>query len=66
MINYIQHEKEFYGVVKLVSGDEVLGPMIATEDKEILLFLCLILPNHMQTLYQMVSIKVLLLDLPNG
>ena len=33
MINYIQHEKEFYGVVKLVSGDEVLGPMIATDDK---------------------------------
>lgn len=33
MINYIQHEQEFYGVVKLVSGDEVLGPMIATDDK---------------------------------
>ena len=32
MINYIQHDQEFYGVVKLTSGEELLGPMIATDD----------------------------------
>jgi len=33
MINYIQHEQEFYGVIKLISGEEVLGPMLATEEE---------------------------------
>ena len=34
MINYIRHDNEFYGIVKLVSGEEVMGSMIATiEDK---------------------------------
>ena len=32
MINYIRHDHEFYGVVKLTSGDEVMGSMIATEE----------------------------------
>jgi len=32
MINYIRHDHEFYGTVKLKSGDEVLGQMIATEE----------------------------------
>ena len=25
MINYIRHDNEFYGIVKLVSGEEVMG-----------------------------------------
>ena len=29
-INYIVHDKEFYGVMKLKSGDTILGSMIAT------------------------------------
>lgn len=33
MINYIQHEQEFYGVIKLTSGDEIMGPMLATEEE---------------------------------
>ena len=32
MINYIRHDNEFYGVVKLVSGEEVMGTMIATNE----------------------------------
>ena len=28
MINYIQHDAEFYGIIKLVSGEEILGTMI--------------------------------------
>lgn len=31
-INYIRHDHEFYGVVKLVSGEEVMGSIIATEE----------------------------------
>ena len=31
MISYIQHDKEFYGVLKLSSGDDVIGTMICTE-----------------------------------
>ncbi len=29
-IQYIRHEQEFYGVIKLKSGDTLLGTMIAT------------------------------------
>ena len=29
-INYIVHDQEFYGVMKLKSGDTILGSMIAT------------------------------------
>jgi len=32
MINYIRHDNEFYGIVKLVSGEEVMGTMIATNE----------------------------------
>jgi len=32
-INYIRHDQEFYGVVKLVSGEEVMGSIIATEEE---------------------------------
>lgn len=28
MINYIRHDNEFFGVVKLVTGEEVIGTMI--------------------------------------
>ena len=31
-VNYIRHEQEFYGVMKLKSGETVLGIMIATEE----------------------------------
>tara|TARA_Y100001970_G_scaffold169440_1_gene207173 strand:- start:2311 stop:2748 length:438 start_codon:yes stop_codon:yes gene_type:complete len=31
-INYIKHEQEFYGVIKLRSGETILGSMIASED----------------------------------
>ena len=29
-INYIKHEQEFFGVIKLTSGETILGTMIAT------------------------------------
>jgi hypothetical protein len=32
-INYIRHEQEFFGVMKLRSGETVLGSMIATEEE---------------------------------
>ena len=32
MISYAKHEVEFYGVFKLVSGEEVLGKAVLTED----------------------------------
>ena len=32
MINYAKHEEEFYGVFKLVSGEEVLGKAVLTEE----------------------------------
>ena len=31
-VNYIKHEQEFFGVLKLKSGETVLGTMIATEE----------------------------------
>ena len=34
MINYIRHDEEFYGVVKLITGEDVIGRMIATEDSD--------------------------------
>ena len=33
MINYIRHEQEFFGVVKLKSGETILGSMIATKEE---------------------------------
>jgi len=32
MINYARHDEEFYGIFKLVNGDEVLGKAVLTED----------------------------------
>ena len=32
MISYAKHEEEFYGVFKLVSGEEVLGKAVLTEE----------------------------------
>ena len=32
MISYAKHEEEFYGVFKLVSGEEVFGKAVLTED----------------------------------
>tara|TARA_Y100001970_G_C13642146_1_gene559391 strand:+ start:65 stop:502 length:438 start_codon:yes stop_codon:yes gene_type:complete len=31
-VNYIVHEQEFFGVMKLKSGETILGTMIATEE----------------------------------
>ena len=31
-INYIRHEQEFFGVIKITSGENILGTMIATEE----------------------------------
>jgi len=40
MINYARHDEEFYGIFKLVSGDEVLAKALLTEDNgETILFL---------------------------
>jgi hypothetical protein len=33
-INYIRHDNEFYGTIKLVSGEEILGNLIATEEND--------------------------------
>jgi hypothetical protein len=34
MINYAKHDEEFYGIFKLVSGEEVLGKAVLTDDNE--------------------------------
>lgn len=40
MINYARHDEEFYGVFKLVNGEEVLGKAVLTEDNgETLVFI---------------------------
>ena len=33
MINYARHDEEFYGIFKLVNGEEVLGKAVLTEDE---------------------------------
>jgi hypothetical protein len=33
MITYIRHDEEFYGVVKLTTGHDVIGKMIAMEEE---------------------------------
>lgn len=33
MINYIRHDEEFYFIVKLVSGEEIIGKGFAIEDE---------------------------------
>jgi len=32
MINYARHDEEFYGIFKLISGDEIVGKAVLTED----------------------------------
>ena len=32
MINYARHDEEFYGIFKLLNGEEVLGKAVLTED----------------------------------
>lgn len=32
MINYAKHDEEFFGIFKLVNGEEVLGRSVITED----------------------------------
>ena len=32
MINYAKHDEEFYGIFKLISGDEIVGKAVLTED----------------------------------
>ena len=40
MINYARHDEEFYGIFKLVNGEEVLGKAVITEDQgESIIFL---------------------------
>ena len=34
MINYAKHDEEFYGIFKLISGEEVLGKAVLTEDHD--------------------------------
>lgn len=34
MINYIRHDEQFYGTVKLITGEEVLGEVLVSEDPE--------------------------------
>jgi len=33
-IQYIRHEQEFFGVIKLKTGDTILGTMIATQEDD--------------------------------
>ena len=42
MINYIRHDEQFYGTVKLITGEEILGEVLLSidpESKEDLLFI---------------------------
>jgi len=32
MINYIRHDEQFYGTVKLITGEEILGEVLLTKD----------------------------------
>jgi hypothetical protein len=34
MISYIRHDEQFYGAMKLTTGDEILGEILVTEDPE--------------------------------
>jgi hypothetical protein len=39
MINYAKHDEEFYGVIKLTNGEEILAKAVLTEDEgETLIF----------------------------
>jgi hypothetical protein len=34
MINYIRHDEQFFGAVKLTSGEEVLGEILVSQDPD--------------------------------
>ena len=34
MISYIRHDDQFYGTMKLTTGEEILGEILVTEDPE--------------------------------
>ena len=34
MINYIRHDEQFYGTIKLVTGEEILGEVLLTKDPD--------------------------------
>ena len=34
MISYIRHDDQFFGTMKLITGEEILGEIIVTEDPE--------------------------------
>lgn len=40
MINYAKHDEEFYGIIKLTTGEEILSKAVLTEDQgETIIFL---------------------------
>ena len=58
MINYIRHDEQFFATVKLITGEEVLGEVLVSEDpdtKQDMIFI----QNPAKT-------KVIELDDPNG
>ena len=56
MINYARHDEEFYAVIKLSNGEEVLGQAVLTEDEgETLVFIS-----------QPVQIQTITKELPDG
>ena len=34
MINYIRHDEQFHGTVKLITGEEILGEVLLTKDPD--------------------------------
>jgi len=34
MINYIRHDEQFYGTIKLTTGEEILGEILVSEDPD--------------------------------
>ena len=34
MLNFIKHEEEFFGIFKLVNGEEVLAKAVLTKDHQ--------------------------------
>jgi hypothetical protein len=34
MINYIRHDEQFFGTIKLITGEEILGEVLVSEDPD--------------------------------
>ncbi|UNH61288.1 methylamine utilization protein [Synechococcus phage S-SZBM1] len=34
MINYIRHDEQFHGTIKLITGEEILGEILVSEDPD--------------------------------